>query len=566
MSNLNVNLGINLAPLHKGLKEGDKEIKAFGKKVKSSFSSGAKGIDKLTKSSVNAVPVTQELSRVIQDMPYGMQGVANNITQLVSQFGYLQKSAGGTQQALKSVISSFMGAGGMIFLVSTVTSLWVSFGDRLFQTKDKIKSLRDEQEKLNQSLDDYVFGLEATKKASLEGTKSAQKELVTLRLLRKQAENTNLSYDQRISAVKELQKKYPSYLANVDKEKILNGELSGTYKTLSKSILQRAKATASMNAIIKNSEQMLVLEDKIAIATKENEEAQLRYSNALARVEKGVGSLRNGGLELQSNLSRTKAKADETSKALNLLQGQLQNLELTNIDLESNIDVVTDTTTIQNKAKELAKAVVVGFNSELSGLSQPIVSTISSALGEGTAVIRKGSVEMINALTELSQGASNIINNNLVGAFSGIGNAIGSALSEGTNLGQSLAKVLLSSMGTVLTQLGQLAIAIGLGLTKIKLSLKSLNPALAIAGGVGLIALGKMFSSKASSIGNQFGGGGSTNTSTSTQTTTGGSFTSGFSGSGGGTVVFEIAGTKLIGVLSNTMRQNRNLGGTLRIN
>lgn len=459
-----------------------------------------------------------------------------------------------------------MGAGGMIFLVSTVTSLWVSFGDRLFQTKDKIKSLRDEQEKLNQSLDDYVFGLEATKKASLEGTKSSQKELVTLRLLRKQAENTNLSYDQRISAVKELQKKYPSYLANVDKEKILNGELSGTYKTLSQSILQRAKATASMNAIIKNSEQMLVLEDKIAVATKENEEAQLRYSNALARVEKGVGSLRNGGLELQSNLSRTKAKADETSKALNLLQGQLQNLELTNIDLESNIDVVTDTTTIQNKAKELAKAVVVGFNSELSGLSQPIVSTISSALGEGTAVIRKGSVEMINALTELSQGASNIINNNLVGAFSGIGNAIGSALSEGTNLGQSLAKVLLSSMGTVLTQLGQLAIAIGLGLTKIKLSLKSLNPALAIAGGVGLIALGKMFSSKASSIGNQFGGGGSTNTSTSTQTTTGGSFTSGFSGSGGGTVVFEIAGTKLIGVLSNTMRQNRNLGGTLRVN
>jgi len=38
--------------------------------------------------SVNAVPALNEFSRVIQDAPYGIQGVANNITQLTTQFGY----------------------------------------------------------------------------------------------------------------------------------------------------------------------------------------------------------------------------------------------------------------------------------------------------------------------------------------------------------------------------------------------------------------------------------------------------------------------------------------------
>ena len=53
------------------------------------------------------------------------------------------------------------------------------------------------------------------------------------------------------------------------------------------------------------------------------------------------------------------------------------------------------------------------------------------------------------------------------------------------------------------TQMGKLAISIGLGVKGIKEALKSLNPAVAIAAGIALVALGKFASNQSSKIANQ---------------------------------------------------------------
>lgn len=90
----------------------------------------------------------------------------------------------------------------------------------------------------------------------------------------------------------------------------------------------------------------------------------------------------------------------------------------------------------------------------------------------------------------------------------GIGEALGNAIATGGNLGQQLGAVLLGTLGGVATQIGQMAIGIGFALEGIKKALESLNPVVAIAAGIALVALGSFFKSKSQSISKSMGKGG----------------------------------------------------------
>jgi hypothetical protein len=170
-------------------------------------------------------------------------------------------------------------------------------------------------------------------------------------------------------------------------------------------------------------------------------------------------------------------------------------------------------------------------------------------------------------LQRFNDNASSIIQGSLTNTFAGIGDAIGSAMINGGNLAQSLGSVLLGGIASIATQLGQQAIAIGVGMLAIKASFA--NPLTAIAAGVALVAIGGAIKATQNTVqgGGSRRGGGSN-----------GASSSGFSGSSGGgnfgassggnslqNVVFEIQGTKLVGVLSNTLSRNRSLGGSLSL-
>ena len=107
----------------------------------------------------------------------------------------------------------------------------------------------------------------------------------------------------------------------------------------------------------------------------------------------------------------------------------------------------------------------------------------------------------------MNEGLSNIVTSGLNNMAVGLGNALGDAISGAGKGVASLGSILLGGIGTMAVQLGQLAVQIGIGLIAIKEAFKSLGGFGAIAAGIALIALGKLFQNKARAIGEAKGKG-----------------------------------------------------------
>lgn len=198
---------------------------------------------------VNAVPAMTSFSQVVQDAPYGIQGVANNIQQLTMQMGYLSTRAGGTKGAFKALVSSLVGPAGILLAVSLVTTVLVTYGDKLFDTKTKAEKLKEAQEKLTESVDKYKESLKEAAKAQLQGANDATQQLTTLQLLKDQLDDTSLSEEKRLAALGELKKLYPSIFSGIKEEQALNKGLGKGYDELEKKLNDSSKAGASAKRI-----------------------------------------------------------------------------------------------------------------------------------------------------------------------------------------------------------------------------------------------------------------------------------------------------------------------------
>ena len=124
-----------------------------------------------------------------------------------------------------------------------------------------------------------------------------------------------------------------------------------------------------------------------------------------------------------------------------------------------------------------------------------------------TVLAENRAIAMENAMA-FNKGISGIITGGLNDLAVGIGQSLGKALSGGGNLAQSLSQVVLGTIGNMAVQMGKLAISIGVGVEAIKKALQSLNPAVAIAAGIALVALGSFAKAQAGKIGGGGGGGG----------------------------------------------------------
>ncbi|MBO6572139.1 MAG: hypothetical protein JJ958_06795 [Balneola sp.] len=109
------------------VKKYGKELKAFEKQLQNT----APKQQQLGKTTQATNLAMMDAGRILQDLPYGIRGVANNIDPMIQSFQRLQKQTGSSGAALKALLGSLTGPAGIAIGVSAVTSLLVAFGPQI---------------------------------------------------------------------------------------------------------------------------------------------------------------------------------------------------------------------------------------------------------------------------------------------------------------------------------------------------------------------------------------------------------------------------------------------------
>jgi hypothetical protein len=253
------------------------------------------GIEPLTKAtrSYNAVGV--DFARIIQDAPFGIIGVGNNIQQLAFSFQELKNTSTSTGAALKQAFVQIISPGNLLFLsISLITSALTAYQMGVFDSKKETKDLEKETETYDQTLRKVIDSLGAVQQARLEGSKGSADELVQLDLLNKALNDTNQPQSTRIAAYKKLKEEYPSILSNISQEQALANGLGDAYLKVVSAITQRAAAVAIEEKLVE------LAKNRFDIIQKEQNEVSLQNS-LLKQREDLLGKISERGIQINKN-------------------------------------------------------------------------------------------------------------------------------------------------------------------------------------------------------------------------------------------------------------------------
>ncbi len=538
-------------------------------RLRTSMNTAGQGMQGLSRNTANGSNALTQFSRIAQDAPFGIMGIGNNLTSTAEAFAALSRNAGGATGALQAIGTSLMGTGGILLAVSLVTTA-------LTVMSQKGITIGDVFRKLTGDFDE--FGAEM-KKVSQEAAKSTAEEIFNVKALVSAASDETLSRQKRLTAVKQLQDQYPAYFANLTKEQILNGNVGNSVNEVSKALIAKAKAQALSGKLGELAVKEFDVREREAELIKKVNKYVLEYNKTLAESKTPAGqfdsAVANAAVPVKA-LKERLAEVQDELKGIFKRRDDIASLGTIEVKKSLDLEYTEPKVPKPKKIKELHDP-LSGLNGlKTAGLDSLVkVDTPFSLLTDKMSkdmdafinrLQSKGPI-VSKALMDFFQGMKSIAQNAIPDIFGNLGDALGQALASGTSVVQALGKSLLASLGGILSSIGDQLIALGAASLIASTVFSTFGSALgigaalaAIAGGVALKAGGSLISTKAKgstgggSSSPKVSGGNSFSTPTS-------SISGGSSFNGNGTVVFEISGQSLIGVLSNTLGKNTKLGG-----
>jgi len=565
-----VRIGADVGDLDRRISETTSNLSSLRNSLNQTTSSS----DRFNRSAANGSNTLTQFSRIAQDAPFGIMGIGNNLTATAESFAQLSSSAGGAGNALRAVGASLLGTGGILLAVSLVTTA-------LTYMSQAGLSVGDVFDQLTGRFDENARAL---KKASEEGARAASEEIISLKALLSVAQNETKSKQDRLIAVEQLQKQYPGYFGNLSKEKILTGDVATVVKELTNALIAKAIAEKLSADSAEIQYQIYKANARLINAKNDTLREELKWETLLteARAKAGTSQADLAKITARRNaeVKRTKEAEQEAREAiLSGTKAMQQRQDIINKLTASSIKLLETPEKTAKTKKEKSK----GFDFEKGFLGGGIVApglAVDSPLLRMDIQLDEARMKAIAKLkqweadfAQFGVNINNILKEGTEAALIGLGESIGNALAESQNVFQAVGASLVNSLGQMISNIGKEMIKFGIltqayayAVTALKKAFA--NPYVAAAAGIALVAVGAALSASSKKI-----GGGNSGGSSGGSGTTGRDYSSPASsissGSGGsftnGSVVFEISGTSLIGVLSNSLAKNSRIGGTLGI-
>lgn len=594
MAQLEVQIGGDITDLNKKIKEAELNLKELSKikleqiklgldtkeingniaSVKKSLTE-LKTVSKDTGSAISGMApkvanggnALMQFSRIAQDAPFGIMGIGNNITATVEAFGHLKQSTGSAGGALKAIASSMLGSGGILLAVSLVTSGLTYMAQNGLTVGDVMDKLSGNFNNLQKAMQDV----------NNEAAKNAGAEIATMNALVAVAKDENNTRQERLAAVQKLQKEYPAYFGNLTQEAILSGNVESAVKAVTFALIQKSKAQIIANRIAENDLKILELQQKgqkqlADFANGKGLFAILKGAIGMQTMKASVDSTASSIDDLKKEQALLTAELEKSTKAANTFEAANEKAGAKKKVVKAKATKVVKDTFDEQKSLDRLKEIAVQMQAvtsiplfENNEKTQANVDRLKEILFEMSSTVDSETQKMLDFMKRFSDSANQLIASAITDTFSSLGTMIGNSLSGADGGLKDAGKNILGILGNFMTDFGKLMIETGIGLVIAKKMLTSGNGYAMIAGGIALVAIGTAFansSKKARESGGNAIGGGSTGGGYSSPASS-----SSYSGSSssmnvGGTVVFEISGQSLIGVLNNTLDKNRRLGGS----
>ena len=351
-------------------------------KVGADVKGAVAGINTLNKS-LKTLPsatgqATQSLTnfgRVVQDAPFGIIGIANNIDPLLNSFQQLKASTGSSTLAFKALGSALIGPAGIAIAVSAITSLLVVYTQKKQQEAAALKASKDE--------------LKTFADVQKEVASNYSKEVTQVDLLVRVLGDENTKRKDKEIALKNLSKINPEYFSGL---RIENGLVLGLAEAYRKYV-ERIDKVIQAKAIEK---QIEGINDKLLTQGKNSEVVNV-FNQALVKTlkeQKKAGDDIGKTNELISKLTE-KNKANGQAELNLLLQKNILLNKLAQITQQIGVEDKTNS----KEKKEAAEKETVLLKDQLISRSR-----LSEVTAKDLATLK----ELGNTLQGIQQKANEI--------------------------------------------------------------------------------------------------------------------------------------------------------------